>query len=148
MPTDTTLTTEQLAARLVVTSSRFARAAARRAAGEHSVGALRVLGVLSRQGGTRVGALAARELATQPGMTATVNRLEAAGLVVKRPDEADKRAAVVEITAAGEAELARFRARTGRAAGPVLDALTDEDRETLRRAADLVDRLTDHLDAV
>lgn len=134
---------DQLAARLVVHGSRFARHATR-GTGEHrSVVAVRVLSNLQHEGPLRVGELAARERITQPAMTSAVNRLEEDGLVVRRSDPLDARASVVELTDAGRAELAQFRRRAAERVRPALERLTAEDRTVLDRAATLLEQLTD-----
>jgi DNA-binding MarR family transcriptional regulator len=86
---------DQFSARLTSQASRFARTASRKAGTRRSLISLRALANLQQDGDLRVGELALREAITQPAMTAAVNRLEADGLVVRRTDPADARAAVV-----------------------------------------------------
>jgi DNA-binding MarR family transcriptional regulator len=72
------------------------------------------LETLHRDGPLRVSELAVREQLTQPGMTILLNRLEADGLARRIADPTDRRATLVEITAAG-AELVETRHASRRA---------------------------------
>lgn len=65
-------------------------------------------------------------------MVATVDELAAAGLVERRPDEADRRVRLVVVTDAGRAALGRARAVVRRTEGELLADLGDE-HATLRR---------------
>jgi DNA-binding MarR family transcriptional regulator len=145
MPPVTPADLDQLAARLVVHGSRFARYASRASGERRSVVALRVLSNLQHEGPLRIGELAAHERITQPAMTAAVNRLAMDGLVLRRADPDDARASVVELTDAGLVELESFRARAAEAVRPALERLTARDRAVLDRAAVLLDQLTDPL---
>ena len=99
-------TLHQLASDLVVLSSRLTRAVRREV--EHPAGA-RALSILDELGPTGVTALAVADRCSQPTMTTTVKALEEQGLVSRRPHPTDGRAQVVDLTAAGRAELARIR---------------------------------------
>jgi DNA-binding MarR family transcriptional regulator len=70
-------------------------------------------------------------------VTGIVDRLEAAGLAERRPDERDRRVKAVALTPAGEAMRAEVQLRAGRPP-PELAALSPEDaaalRDILRRA--------------
>lgn len=61
----------------------------------------RVLASLSSGDGLTVGELAAIALLRQPTMTKTIDRMERAGLVVRRPGAADRRQVQVFATPAG-----------------------------------------------
>ncbi|KRC64018.1 hypothetical protein ASE12_04140 [Aeromicrobium sp. Root236] len=65
---------------------------------------------LSREGAMRITTLAEREAVTQPAMTGLVQRLEAAGLVSRKADARDGRAALIDITPRGREMLERRRA--------------------------------------
>lgn len=136
---------DQLAARLISQGSRFARTASRKSGEQRSLIALRVLANLQFEGGLRVGELALRETITQPAMTATVNRLESHGLVVRRSDPADARASLVQITEAGAAELEAFRMRAAAEVRHELESLGEDDLAVLSRAAELLEHLADRL---
>lgn len=79
-----------------------------------------VLNHFVRLGGTkRPGDLARAFQVTKSTMASTLARLEAKGLVRRRADGEDARAARIEITPAG----AKMRGRCVAALGPMLDAL-------------------------
>ena len=65
-------------------------------------------------------------------MVATVDELETAGLVERRPDPADRRVRLVTVTDAGRATLVRARAVVTRTEDELLADLGD-DRATLHR---------------
>ncbi|MEU5873837.1 MarR family winged helix-turn-helix transcriptional regulator [Glycomyces sp. NPDC047369] len=136
---------DQFSARLTSQASRFARTASRKAGTRRSLISLRALANLQQDGDLRVGELALREAITQPAMTAAVNRLEADGLVVRRADPADARAAVVSLTGAGAEELHEFRMRAAAKVRPALEALGEDDMAVIARAADLLEALADRL---
>jgi DNA-binding MarR family transcriptional regulator len=68
---------------------------------------LQVKGYPGRQQAT-IGELAERLQAKHHGAVALVSRCEEAGLIAKRPSEADRRAVLVELTAKGERLLERL----------------------------------------
>jgi DNA-binding MarR family transcriptional regulator len=68
---------------------------------------LQVKGYPGRQQAT-IGELAERLQAKHHGAVALVSRCEEAGLVAKRPSEADRRVVLVELTAKGERLLERL----------------------------------------
>jgi DNA-binding MarR family transcriptional regulator len=68
---------------------------------------LQVKGYPGRQQAT-IGELAERLQAKHHGAVALVSRCEEAGLVAKRPSEADRRAVIVELTTKGERLLERL----------------------------------------
>lgn len=67
-----------------------------------SMAQLAPLLILAEQGPLLQRDLVRRSPNGQPAMVATLARLERAGLIVRRPHEEDRRAALVELTAAGE----------------------------------------------
>jgi DNA-binding MarR family transcriptional regulator len=71
-----------------------------------------------------------------------VAELEAAGLVVRAHDPADKRAAVVSPTAKADDLVGRLRNARRRAFGDMLSSWDDADRA---RLADLLERLVDDI---
>jgi DNA-binding MarR family transcriptional regulator len=99
-----------------------------------------VLATLRFEGPQRVGELARSEGVAQPTMTQSVQGLEATGLVVRRPDPADGRGCVVELTAKGRALVRRARARKIAWVADALDELDRTERRALTRAADAIDR--------
>lgn len=76
-------------------------------------------------------------------MTATINRLEADGLVTRTTDPSDARAVVVTLTEAGLAEMTAFRAKAAAHVLPAMERLGADDLAVLARAADLLEGLAD-----
>jgi len=68
--------------------------------------------------------------------------LEENGLVEKLPNPADGRSQLISITAEGQAELSRSReARTRKIAALIEERLSDQERQALRAAIRILDRL-------
>ena len=119
----------------------------RRLAGERhpdnylSMGAMAVLGCLFRNGDLTVGELASHERIQPPSMTRIVNALEEGGYVVRRAHETDGRQVVVVLSARGRTTLLADRARRDAWLAQRLRGLTADERDTLRRAAPILERL-------
>ncbi|MET7935869.1 MarR family transcriptional regulator [Streptomyces sp. NPDC005322] len=106
------------------------------------------LGRLSREGPSRLTALAADQSVTQPSMTQLIQRLERQGLVTRVDDPHDGRVVLVAITDDGRELLAeRRRGRTNRLA-ELLATLSPEDEQALaaavRAAAPAFQRLVEN----
>jgi len=106
-----------------------------------SMGAMAVLGCLFRHGDLTVGELAALERVQPPSMTRTVNALEQGGYVVRRAHETDGRQVVVVLSEQGRTTLLADRARRDAWLARRLRGLTSDERDILRRAAPLLERL-------
>ena len=106
-----------------------------------SMGAMAVLGCLFRNGDLTVGDLAAHERIQPPSMTRIVNALEEGGFVVRRAHETDGRQVVVVLSEMGRTTLLADRARRDAWLARRLRELTTDERDTLRRAAPLLERL-------
>jgi DNA-binding MarR family transcriptional regulator len=132
-----------LAAELRIAVMRLRRRLAheRHPDNELSIGAMAVLGCLHRNGDMTVGELAASERVQPPSMTRTVNCLQEGGYVDRRPHETDGRQVVVVLSAKGTETLLADRARRDAWLAQRLRDLTPDERETLRRAAPILDRL-------
>ncbi|WP_241156266.1 MarR family winged helix-turn-helix transcriptional regulator [Leucobacter chromiireducens] len=131
---------------LLLATSRFTRTLGRVPGVHHSTVAWRVLGEVSRTP-SRISALAQQQRVAQPTMTSLVQRLEGEGWLTRAPDPEDGRATLVAATDAGRAALADYRETAAAAVDPHLARLTDFDRATLLRAAELLHQLSDHIDA-
>ena len=109
-------------------------AVVRRRSREMSLTSLATLATLDRTGPRRVTDLAVIEKVAQPSMTALVITLERAGLVERRGDPADKRVALVSLTAAGS-DLLRARRRAGaEAIVQLIDKLPPDEAAALAAA--------------
>lgn len=103
-----------------------------------------VLGRLDREGARSTSKLAELERVRPQSMGQTVAELESQGLVERSPDPADGRRFLIELTAAGRAELLEDRGRReGWLAEAIEDSLSAEERETLDRAVRLMARLAE-----
>ncbi len=131
---------------LIVSASRFVRAASRHSGRERSTIVLRVLSNLTMSGPMRIGDLASAEHITQPTMTGVLKRLEVEGLVSRQPDPYDGRAQLMEVTVLGKKVLNDFRRKATQKIQPAIAHLTDEEREILWRAAAIFDSVANELD--
>jgi len=148
MPTveTTTRTDAGLAAELRLAVMRLRRrlAGERHPDNELSINQMGVLGVLARRGAMTIGELAAAEKVQPPSMTRIVNCLEASGDVVRRPHETDRRQVVVEPSEQGLGRVVADRARRDAWLVQRLRELTPAERDILRQAAPLLDRLANY----
>lgn len=107
-----------------------------------SLGQMAVLGLLLRRGDLTIGELARLERVQPPSMTRTVTCLEEAGSVVRRPHETDGRVVLVALTDAGRQVVLADRKRRDAWLAVQLKHLTADERDALRRAAPILDRLS------
>jgi len=108
---------------------------------ELSVGQLSVLGTLFRNGECSIGHLAAQERVQPPSMTRTVNCLEEAGYVSRKPHDTDGRQVLVSLAVKGAETLAADRRRRDVWLAQRLRELTPDERSVLRQAAPILERL-------
>ena len=102
---------------------------------------LAALSTLRRHGPMSPGELAAHERVQPPSMTRVVVALEGMGLVSRTPHPTDGRQVVIALTDAAETLLAdEARAREAWLTGQ-LQQLTPAERDVLREAAVLMDKL-------
>jgi DNA-binding MarR family transcriptional regulator len=92
------------------------------------------------------GAMTPRELAEvervqPPTMTKIIARLEERGLVQRTPHPTDGRQVILSVTEEGRAVLAMHERARGEWLTRMLDTLTPEERDTLRRAAEILEKL-------
>ncbi|HET9076805.1 MAG TPA: MarR family transcriptional regulator [Acidimicrobiales bacterium] len=109
--------------------------------GEVTASQLSALTVLAKHGELTLGELAAIERIAPPSMTRIAARLEASGLLERRPDTSDRRVARVAISTAGADLLRQTRDRGDAFVSLRLESLTDEERDLLARAVPLLERL-------
>lgn len=97
------------------------------------VGQNLVLEVLWEDDGLTPGELAARLGVATPTVVKSVGRMEAVGLLTRRPDERDGRLVRIHLTEHGRAVRAPIEAARRRLEERVAGPLTDEERVVLRR---------------
>jgi DNA-binding MarR family transcriptional regulator len=90
------------------------------------------------------GALATVERVQPQSLTRTLASLQRQHLVVRQPDGQDRRRSLLALTDAGRQALGRdMRQRDGWLAATMARQLTGAERELLRIASELMDRLAD-----
>jgi DNA-binding MarR family transcriptional regulator len=107
-----------------------------------SAARLSALSVVVFGGPIRISALAAAEQVRTPTMTPIVAALERDGLITREADTSDARAALLRPTSKGERLMAEGRARRVSLLAEELKGLSADDRATLSRAVDILDRLS------
>ena len=107
-----------------------------------SLGQMAVLALLLRQGRLTIGDLARLERVQPPSMTRTVSCLEELGNVARGPHETDGRVVVVSLTERGREVVLADRSRRDAWLAVQLTHLSADERAALRRAAPILDRLS------
>ncbi|HVB27648.1 MAG TPA: MarR family transcriptional regulator [Mycobacteriales bacterium] len=102
---------------------------------------LAVLGTLNLHGPLTPGELARHEKVQPPSMTRVLAGLESQGLVTRAAHPTDGRQSLVALSAAGERALSEGRRRKDAWLAQRLATLSRADRELLRAAAPILDRL-------
>jgi DNA-binding MarR family transcriptional regulator len=114
-----------------------------RAQGELGDAAISVLARLRKEGDQSLTELSDEARVTPSSMSQVVNRLAAGGYLVRRPDPVDGRRVLFRLTEEGrrveQASTARGRAWFDAQLG----AVTDEERRTLTRAAQILTRIAE-----
>jgi DNA-binding MarR family transcriptional regulator len=131
----------ELAARLRLAILRLSRRLRQQVAGGVTSSQVSALATVERLGTPTLGELASSEQVQPPSMTKIVVGLEAAGLVARQEEEADRRIVRVKLTADGRRTLARSRSLRNAYLVRRLRRLSVDDRAAL---ADVV-RLLEHL---
>ncbi|MBD8012133.1 MarR family transcriptional regulator [Microbacterium sp. Re1] len=106
---------------------------------------LAALGALRAHGRRTLSSLAEHEHVTAPTMSATVNGLADLGLVVRVPDDDDRRRVYVELTAQGESVVAETIRKRNRLLADLIDAqrFDDDELAVLDAASALLKRMAD-----
>jgi len=105
---------------------------------------LSVLAHLLRSGTLTATALAALEHVQPQSITRILNDLETGGLIVREPDESDRRQLRLDITSKGRALLMEdARRQDAWLAGVLMVELSEAEQGVLRIAAQLLDRISD-----
>ena len=102
---------------------------------------LSAMSVLLNSGDQLMGELAAQERVQPPSMTRIVNSLEERGYVARRPDPRDHRQCLVTLTDSGRQVLLANRRRRDEWLAVRIAELDPPDREVLRHAVRVLERL-------
>lgn len=128
-------------ARLLAAVARLNRWATRHAELAIPPAQARLLSLIDELGPARIGELANADHCSQPTMTTQVQRLEAAGWASRSTDPSDARVALIQLTDGGRTELEQLRASRAQALAPEVARLTDQEREALRSATEIILRI-------
>lgn len=104
-------------------------------------GQFTVLAVLAVHGPHTLGELADHERVSAPAMNRTVNCLQDDGLVTRTADATDGRKVVIDLTDAGRAVVQETVSRRDAWVEAALAELTPDERATLAKAAELMQRM-------
>ena len=102
---------------------------------------LSALGMVYRDGPLTLGELAHAEQVRAPSITRTVDLLEKAGLVERRPNPNDARAVMVAVTSAGEDLVKQIRKARRSWLAAQWAQLSHSERQALQQAAPVLRRL-------
>ncbi|MGI8614284.1 MAG: MarR family winged helix-turn-helix transcriptional regulator [Nocardioidaceae bacterium] len=142
--TATTLRTEAaLSSFLAAAVARLSRRLRQERGTELAANQLAALGTLRRQGPLTLGALAAKERVQPPSMTRTVNCLSDLGLLRREAHPTDGRQVMLHLSETGERILAAERRRRDAWLSQRLRELKPSERDVLRAAAVILQRLAD-----
>jgi DNA-binding MarR family transcriptional regulator len=138
-----TTSVPDLADHVRLTVVRTARRLRQEAGSELSPSLAAALSTVERHGPLTPSDVAARERIQRPTVTRVLARLEEQGLIERMTDPADRRSSLVTATVAGRELLAELRTRKTAFLADRIERLGAEDRETLDRAADILERMLD-----
>jgi DNA-binding MarR family transcriptional regulator len=121
--------------------ARTARRLRQEAGGGLSPTLISALASIETHGPLTPSELADRERIKRPTATRIIGGLEEGGLVERTADPADGRSSLIAVTPDGRDLLRTLRTRKDAYLAERLRALGAEDRETLARAVDLLERM-------
>ncbi|MEP7202208.1 MAG: MarR family transcriptional regulator [Ilumatobacteraceae bacterium] len=101
---------------------------------------------IKKHNGPTHGELAAIEQVSPPTITSVVGKLEGLGLVAREIGTTDRRVTRIRITPAGLEQLDEVRTRRTSWLASQLASLTDDERQRLIEAADVLAKLVDAAD--
>jgi DNA-binding MarR family transcriptional regulator len=136
-----TISTPDLAGHLRLTIVRTARRLRQEAGGELSPSLNAALATVERHGPLTPSEVATRERIQRPTATRVLARLEEQGLIERMRDPRDRRSSLVTATRAGRELLDELRTRKTAFLASRIEQLTPDERATLERAADILERL-------
>lgn len=102
---------------------------------------LAALSTLHRHGSMSPGELAAKERVQPPSMTRVISALEEIGYVTRSPHPTDRRQIVIAVTDVGRKYVEAEVSARERWLDERLADLSDDERTTLCRAAEIIDRM-------
>jgi DNA-binding MarR family transcriptional regulator len=137
----TTSRAPHLASRLRLAVARTARRLRQEAGGGLSPTLTSALASIEHHGPLTPSELADRERIKRPTATRLLGTLEEASLVVRTSDPSDRRSSLIAITPEGRELMRTVRTRKDAYLAERLRRLSAEDRATLDRAVDLLERL-------
>ena len=138
-----TRTTAEIASVLRVSVMRLARRLrAERSDDSLTLTQIAALGTLERHGQLTPRELAEHERVQPPSMTRVLASLEERGLIARTPHESDGRQHLVSLTAEAQALVREDRRRREAWLARRLAELTPAERELLRAAAPVLEKLT------
>jgi DNA-binding MarR family transcriptional regulator len=139
---DTPLTDSAARLRMaIVRTARRLRQEASGAGSELTPTAVSALASVERHGPLTPSELAQIERIKRPTATRILRGLLEADLVDRAPDPADGRSTLVNVNAAGRERLRRLRGRKNAYLARRMRDLPEEDRRTLERAAEILERI-------
>jgi DNA-binding MarR family transcriptional regulator len=136
-----TISTPELAGHLRLVIVRTARRLRQEAGTDLSPSMTAALATVARHGPITPSELAARERIQRPTATRVLARLEEMGLIQRTPDPQDRRSSLVAATATADALLDELRTRKTAFLAERLETLDPDERATLDRAADILERM-------
>jgi DNA-binding MarR family transcriptional regulator len=144
MPSKIDTSLSERAAHLRTAIVRTARRLRQEAAAETSgltPTSVAALATIERHGPMTPSEIAAIERVKRPTITRTLGCLEREGLIDRTPDPDDRRSALVSVNSAGRERLRRLRKRKNAYLARRMRDLSDEEVETLERAAEILERM-------
>jgi DNA-binding MarR family transcriptional regulator len=135
------ITIPALASHLRFVVARTARRMRQEAGTGLGATSVAALATVDRHGPLTPSELASKERIQRPTATRLIAKLEADGLVERTTDVFDRRSSLISITPAGHALLEDARTRKDAFLAEQLRTLSREDRETLARAAEILDAM-------
>ncbi|MBC2640495.1 MULTISPECIES: MarR family winged helix-turn-helix transcriptional regulator [unclassified Rhodococcus (in: high G+C Gram-positive bacteria)] len=109
-----------------------------------SVGKIGVLAYLAKHGQTSASTLATAERISPQAIATAVRELEGLGLVVRTPDEQDRRRIWIELTDSGRERLAQERSKgLDWLEQAIAERLTAEEKKTLDSVVPILRKLVD-----
>src|SRR5690349_23162115 len=125
---------------IVRTARRLRQEAAAEASGLTPT-SVAALATIERHGPLTPSEIAEIERVKRPTITRTLGCLEREGLIDRATDPQDGRSSLISVNGAGRERLRRLRGRKNAYLARRMKNLTDEEVETLERAAEILERM-------